>query len=84
MANTTGKKHGGRTKGTPNKLSKELRASLKNVLSNEVEKLPEHFEQLEPKERIELLIKIMPYAMPKVKPEPYEMSEGGMADIKLW
>jgi len=28
MANTTEKKYGGRTKGTPNKLTKELRTLL--------------------------------------------------------
>ena len=31
MANTTGKKFGGRQKGTPNKLTKELRSALKDV-----------------------------------------------------
>ena len=31
MANTTGLKYGGRQKGTPNKLTKELRAILKKT-----------------------------------------------------
>ena len=31
MANTTGKKHGGRKKGTPNRLTRELRTILKDV-----------------------------------------------------
>ena len=39
MANTTGKKFGGREKGTPNKLTKELRSALKDVLFGEVEHL---------------------------------------------
>jgi hypothetical protein len=34
MANITGKKYGGRQKGTPNKLTKELRSILKNSLAN--------------------------------------------------
>ena len=79
--NTTGKKHGGRAKGTPNKLTREIRTSLKNILNNEIEQLPAHFEKLEPKERIELLIKIMPYAMPQVKPEVFEVSENGISDM---
>jgi hypothetical protein len=33
MANTTGKKYGGRQKGTPNKLTKELRTLLKDKLT---------------------------------------------------
>ena len=78
--NTTGKKHGGRAKGTPNKMTKELRASLKNILHDEMEQLPSHFEKLEPKERIELLIKILPYTLPQVKPEQYEIGEGGILD----
>ena len=32
MANTTGQKHGGRKKGTPNRLTRELRTILKDVL----------------------------------------------------
>ena len=32
MANTTGKKYGVRQKGTPNRMTKELRSVLKDVL----------------------------------------------------
>ena len=34
MANTTGMKFGGRQEGTPNRLSKELRTILNNILFN--------------------------------------------------
>ena len=51
MANTTGKKYGGREKGTPNRLTKELRTILKDVLYNELENIEELLESLEPKER---------------------------------
>ena len=44
MANTTGNKFGGRTKGTPNKLTKELRELLKNILYNEMEKIEEYLD----------------------------------------
>ena len=66
MANTTGIKHGGRQKGTPNRMTKELRSFLKDILYQELEKIQEHLETLKPKERVELLIKLMPYALPKV------------------
>ena len=39
MANTTGKKFGGREKGTPNRLTKELRPVLKDLVSQELEKI---------------------------------------------
>ena len=75
--NTTGKKYGGRKKGTPNKLTKELREVLKNVLYNEIENIEESLKSLEPKQRIELLVKLMPFIFPKItsvhfrEDEPY-------------
>ena len=66
MANTTGNKYGGREKGTPNKLTKELRSVLKDILYQELEQIQEHLDTLNSKERVELLIKLMPYALPKV------------------
>lgn len=80
MANNTGKKYGGREAGTPNRLTKELRAALKNILHQEIELLPDHFDKLEPKDRLELLVKLLPFALPKVEPESYQISEGGLAD----
>ena len=66
MANTTGNKYGGRQKGTPNRMTKELRSVLKNILYQEINDIEERFNLLEPKERIELLIKLIPYILPKV------------------
>lgn len=67
MANTTGKKFGGRQKGTPNKLTKELRSVLKDILYEEIDRLPERLNELETKERLELVIKLMPFVFPKVQ-----------------
>ncbi len=80
MANNTGQKYGGREAGTPNKLTKELRAALKNILHQEIELLPDHFSKLNDKDRLELLIKLLPFALPKVVPASYKISEGGLAD----
>ena len=80
MANNTGKKFGGREAGTPNRLTKELRAALKNIIHQEIELLPDHFQKLEARDRIELFIKMLPYALPKVNPENYGIGEGGISD----
>ena len=66
MANTTGVKYGGRQKGTPNRMTKELRSVLKDVLYQELEQIQTHIDTLKPKERVELLIKLMPFVLPKV------------------
>ena len=67
MANTTGKKFGGREKGTPNKLTAELRSALKDVLYEEIEQIPHRLDELAAKDRLEQLIKLMPYVFTKVQ-----------------
>jgi len=61
-----GQKTGGRIAGTPNKLTSELRTTLKEIIAGELDALPQTFEQLPAKERLELLIKMLPYCLPKV------------------
>ena len=75
MANNTGLKYGGRQKGTPNRLTKELRAILKEALHKELESIGERLEQLEPKERLEVLIKLMPFVFPKMNTMSHSMDE---------
>ena len=75
MANNTGKKYGGRQKGTPNRMTKELRSVLKDVLYEEIEALQERLDALKPKERLELIIKLMPYALPKVTSVSHKINE---------
>jgi len=70
-----GYKSGGRKKGTPNKLTKELREALKDVIFNELENIESNLEKLEPKDRVELLIKLMPFVIPKVEKISYSVGE---------
>ena len=75
MANTTGKKFGGRQKGTPNKLTRELRSVLKDVLYEEIDRLPERLDELNTKDRLELLVKLMPFVFPKVQSVSQSLDE---------
>lgn len=47
-------------------LTAELRDTLKTIMQNEIEKLPETLEQIEPKERVNLICKLMPFVFPKL------------------
>ena len=62
-----GFKTGGRELGTPNKTTSELRKVLKHMVDDELQNIQDNINELEPKERIELLIKLLPYVMPKVQ-----------------
>ena len=65
MANTTGIKYGGRKKGTPNRLTKDMRTVLKNILFIELGNIEELMDNLDSKQRIELVIKLLPFIFTK-------------------
>lgn len=68
-------KTGGRVQGTPNRLTKEARTLLKNVLFKELEQIPDYLDKLEPKDKIEVIIKLLPYVLPKVEAVEYDNNE---------
>ena len=68
-------KIGGREKGTPNKLSKEFRLLIKSILFNELERVPEYLDSLDPKERLDIIIKLLNFAIPKIKPIQSSLGE---------
>jgi len=55
-------------------LTESLRERLKTVMQKEIERLPETLEALDPKERITVICKLMPFVFPKV--ESVMMSAG--------
>ena len=68
MANTTGKKYGGRQKGTPNKVnstSSETKQLLQNIVAKQIENLETTLDKLEPADRVNALSKLLPYILPK-------------------
>lgn len=75
MANNTGIKHGGRKKGTPNRVTKEMRVVLKNLIHSELENLPSILKDLPIKDRLEILIKLIPFVLPKVKETSHTINE---------
>jgi len=48
-------------------LTRDLRDTLKEIMKKEIDRLPETLEQLEPKERINIICKLMPFVFPKVE-----------------
>ena len=57
----------GRPKGTPNKTSTEIKQTLNDILCNEIEAIPERLTQLSDKDRLDIVIKLLPYILPKQK-----------------
>ena len=48
-------------------LTTGLRDTLKIIMQKEIEKLPDTLEALEPKDRLNILCKLMPFVFPRVE-----------------
>ena len=62
--NNTGNNYGGRQKGTPNRRT-AITENIDQLILQEFEKIPAYIESLNNKERLEFIIKLLPYAVPK-------------------
>lgn len=56
-------------------LTADLRNTLKNIIDKEIKKLPSTLETLEPKDRLNILCKLMPYVFPKTESVMYDLGE---------
>jgi hypothetical protein len=78
-----GIKTGGRTAGTENKTTKEIRAVLKEVINYELLNIESLLRELQPKERLEIVIKLMPFVLPKLAPEPIEKPKEYIKEFQI-
>lgn len=63
----TGKKTGGRTKGTPNTNTKELREKFTLLVESNFDKLQTDIDLLEPKDRVKTLLELSRFIVPTLK-----------------
>lgn len=60
-------KTGGRVKGTPNKITKDIRESYQLLIEKNLVTLETDLNKLNPKDRIEVLIKLSEFVIPKLQ-----------------
>ena len=70
--NTTGNKYGGRTKGTPNKLTSKIKDKLSSIISEAIDSLD--LEDMTKAERLKLIQLTLPYVItkPQIEENPQE------------
>ncbi|TDE44478.1 hypothetical protein E0I26_08925 [Flavobacterium rhamnosiphilum] len=76
-------KTGGRTVGTVNKTTAETKELLQKIVGNELDNISDLLDKLEPKDRFDAVIKLLPYLIPKqnyieieteIKQKPIDLS----------
>lgn len=81
------KKTGGREKGTPNKASNEIRQFLADFFNEykDSDRFKQDLAALEPRERMRVLVAILPYLTPKLQSVDADVNVGAdsnnIADI---
>lgn len=63
----TGIKTGGRSKGTQNKTTTEIREHYQNLISNNLGQLNEDLSSLEPLQRLKIIIELSKFVVPTLK-----------------
>jgi hypothetical protein len=67
-------KYGGRQKGVKNVTSRELKLVLGDFVAEQLESLPSTFNSISsPEKRLELLLKMLPFVLPKAQEITLEM-----------
>lgn len=75
---------GGRQKGTPNKVTKGVREWLAKLINKNRKQIEVDLQQLDPKDRIMLLEKLMQYVIPKqqnIKAEVENLTDAELSEI---
>jgi hypothetical protein len=67
MANTTGKKFGGRQKGGVNKTTASIRESFQLLLENNLEGLQNDIDSLDPHQRIQMILQLAKFVVPTLR-----------------
>jgi hypothetical protein len=73
-----GIKTGGRQAGTPNKLTSDTKEIISQIIINEIQSLPTLLDSMKPKDKAEILIKLIPYIIPKASKEDSKLDILGM------
>ena len=82
MANNTGLKFGGRTKNTPNKTTKEIRAIISNVVSNQLQNLDKDLAELSTRDRLQTMLQLLKFITPQMKAIEIDNSNSETFEIK--
>jgi hypothetical protein len=76
-------KTGGRTKGTPNKVTTDLRTRINELLDSNRWQIAKDIKQLEPQQRVMIFEKLLSYAVPKMQSVETKIDIDQLTDEQL-
>lgn len=93
MSFKAGNKFGGRTKGSTNKINQQIRDKFLQLLEVNIEQVQSDLDELEPKDRLKILLDLASFCVPKLKAmevtdlttneqPPLEMTEEDIRELR--
>jgi hypothetical protein len=76
-----GQKTGGRTKGTPNKITAEIREHYQNLITSNLDLLDDDLKSLEPMQRIKAIIELSKFVLPTLKATDLSINDEVIIDF---
>ena len=76
-------KTGGRVKGTPNKVTYSLKEWITSLIDKQRTQIEQDLQELEPKERLQMIEKLMQYVIPKQAAQQVKLDFDNMTDEQL-
>jgi hypothetical protein len=84
MSKTKGtQKTGGRAKGTPNKVTTDLRTWINELLDSNRRQIAKDIKRLEPQQRVMIFEKLLSYAVPKMQSVETKIDLNRLTDEQL-
>jgi hypothetical protein len=72
-----GFKAGGRTKGTPNKITAELREKFEQLLNNNFDSIQTDLDRMPPRWRLHYLIELARFCVPTLRSQEIDLTSDG-------
>lgn len=69
-----GQKTGGRTAGTPNKVTTDIKVRIAALIDERFDRIAERLEQLDPKDEIAAYVKLLEFILPKQREQKIDLS----------
>lgn len=76
-------KTGGRVKGTPNKVTYSLKEWITSLIDKQRTQIEQDLQELEPKERLQMIEKLMQYVIPKQAAQQVKLDFDTLTDAQL-
>lgn len=78
-----GEKTGGRSSGTPNKATTELKQWVKTLLESNQTQFEADLLAVEPKERLQIMTTLLKYSIPTIQSTQLDVNTGGVSVEEL-